>query len=493
MTAAAGPARKPRVDRLDHVQRIVLRAPKHTKVLHLLLRFRAAGSPARSFLSALKDRLAYRPSRRDDLPAQLSLGLSYRGLEALELPFHVRLVLQKLAPSFFLGAPVQAATRVGDTGASASPHWDAAFQLEALHAVVSLHHGNDEAAQQVTTYVRQLAAQYQVDVADPLCGEHIEVAGTGDKPERWVHFGYRDGLSQLRIAGWSHDPSAEHDKGRVLPISVHGAGEFLLGHPDDAGAVPWALATQPGPVREFFHDASFGVLRQMEQDEPAFRAYVAQQAATLRDGQGKPMPTHAAQQLVQAKLCGRFPDGHRIDPLTQQPLDGLPTHDFDYANDRDGRGCPFGAHMRRMNPRGGDIAHNRRRRPLIRRGTPYGAVWQAGEDPGISRGLLGLFFCSSIENQFEHLLGEWADRVPMGSADTGNAKDPLAAHHENAAARLDLPGAPGNVKAVAGLAPFVRTRGMAYLFYPTMKGIAQLVTEDNGQGWLDTVDRERFE
>jgi len=482
-------------EHFDHVQRIVLCTPKQLRVQHLLLKFNGTGSQTRRFLSGLSKNVAYRPSDRQPSGPQLSIGLTYRGLLALGLPLRVLLVLQKLAPSFHLGAPVQAATRLGDTGASAADRWDDGFQLEALHAVISLHHDDDAAVAGLLERVRELAREFAVKIdGKPLRGENF--SRTDGRPEeRWVHFGYRDGLSKVGIHGWSHNPDITPDEQRKLTsVSTHKPGEFLLGHPDDSGANPWALATQPQAVRSFFCEASFGVLRQMEQDEPAFRGYLKARAKQLVDGSHGKIDETAAMALVQAKLCGRFPDGRRIDPETQKPT-GTPRDDFDYGADPKGEGCPFGAHIRRMNPRGGEIAHKFRRRPLLRRGAPYGPQWKEGEASDTERGLLGLFFCSSIENQFEHLLGEWADRVPMGNLDGGRAKDPLASHHEDPEAGFVLPGDAakrGGVTEFKGLKPFVRTRGTAYLLYPTSDGLEQLATEDHGHLWIDVVDREAF-
>jgi len=86
--------------------------------------------------------------------------------------------------------------------------------------------------------------------------------------------------------------------------------------------------------------------------------------------------------------------------------------------------------------------------------------------------------------------------VPMGNRDVGEAKDPLVSRHERPDARFDLPGgadAPGGLKEFDGLKPFVRTRGTAYLLYPTRDGLQQLATEDDGNFWVDEVDREAFE
>ena len=53
---------------------------------------------------------------------------------------------------------------------------------------------------------------------------------------------------------------------------------------------------------------------------------------------------------LKAKMCGRFPDGRPLAMPKSQPLD-----DFDYSEDTKGYGCPFGSHVRRLNPREGGV------------------------------------------------------------------------------------------------------------------------------------------
>ena len=105
---------------------------------------------------------------------------------------------------------------------------------------------------------------------------------------------------------------------------------------------------------------------------------------------------------------------------------------FDFHDDHKGMACPFGAHIRRMNPRNDPVVPLQRR-PLLRRGTPYtyevpkveGQENQSDSEKSKERGMLGLFFCSNLEEQFEHLLGQWANNMPMGLPHHERGKDPL--------------------------------------------------------------------
>jgi hypothetical protein len=119
------------------------------------------------------------------------------------------------------------------------------------------------------------------------------------------------------------------------------------------------------------------------------------------------------------------------------------------------------------------LAHFSRPRPLLRRGMTYGPPWRDGEPGGRPpRGLIGQFFCASIEDQFEHLLGEWAERVPLGSPDGGGARDPLIGTHEPGDGPFEVPRAKEPALRLTGLQAFTRTLGVAYLFYPSLTTLA---------------------
>jgi deferrochelatase/peroxidase EfeB len=157
-----------------------------------------------------------------------------------------------------------------------------------------------------------------------------------------------------------------------------------------------------------------------------------------------------------------------------------PKADFDYTNDPDGLGCPFGSHVRRMNPRGGPVAH-KQPRPLLRRGLPYGEAWRKDldeEQAAQPRGLMGHFFCASIEDQFEHLVGQWAERVPLGSPDPSRARDPFIGSHEPQDGAFVVPQAQGAPLRLKGLSRYTRTRGLAYLFYPSASTLAGIARSD---------------
>ncbi len=437
-------------------QRLVVRQPRATCVRHLIVQFSLSGA-AKHFVNELARKHA--PALASDAgpgAVELAIGLSFQGLRALNLPLPYQAALARLAPAFAQGAPLRAAEFLGDTGPSAATAWEPGFGLVQAHAVITLHAGDEPALQEASTAIEELARSAKVAIVGRHHGARLP--RTRNQQGEWVHFGYRDGLTHVHVQGYASDAAAP----------AHATGELLLGHANDASFNPWALPLSPAPMRGFFANASFGVLRKMHQDEPLFRQRLGAWAKQLKQ----------TENFVRAKLCGRWPEGGLIDATGQAPVSTAapPGADFNFDADPDGLGCPFGAHIRRMNPRGQGVVHTRPR-PLVRRGMPYGPVFnEAAEEPvDTQRGLLGLFFCASLEEQFEHVLGQWADRNPIGPHNPGQAKDPFAATHDDPQAAFAVPLGQGQPPALLrGFAPFVTTRGTVYLFYPAQTAWSML-------------------
>ena len=436
------------------VQRIVLNGGRRWRhARQLALGFADPAQPLR-FMQGLMDRGCPSRSAGDEPTVQLSLGLTRRGLEHARVPAHVLSSLASKAPAFMAGAALRSASHLGHGGVDAAECWEEAFEFTALDAVLSLHSATLGPLDVETEAVEDLAKKTHVKV------RRLPLASSLPAPdgEQWVHFGYRDALSRVGIEGWTSQSALAQCKA----VSRHAAGEFVLGHRQNSGANPWlASAGQrvwASELRAFFNNGSFGVLHQLEQDVAEFEFFVFAAARAER----------MTVDEVKAKLCGRTPEGW---PLAK-PLCAHPDADFDYEFDPHGRACPFGGHVRRMNPRGDALAHSRPR-PLLRRGMPYGPTWQHPPE-NKPRGLMAQFFCASIEDQFEHLIGQWAERVPLGSLDAGGARDPLIGAHEAGDGGFEIPMPDGPPRFLDGLSRFTRTRGLAYLFYPSVSALAQI-------------------
>lgn len=465
--------------RVGDVQRIVLRGTRWQAGQHLMLDF-GHRNPLH-FLRQLLDSNA--PTRTDagDPTVQISLGFTRRGLQKAHVPELLLGMFALQSPAFWQGAAQRAAGYTRLTDGNAPEHWTSPFSFLHLDAVLSLHSADEAALDDRAGKLADFATDHDVKCeALPrlkALKRPVDVpASPGLEEATWVHFGYRDSLSRIDIKGVTTGSVSE----RCRPTSRHEAGEFLLGHEQDSGANPWIAGPSryvwSDEFRSFFRNGSFGVLQQIEQDVSGFEAFVRK----IADDPVYALPAEE----VKGKLCGRYPDGRSL----ATPPGTDPKADFDYAHDDKGHGCPFGSHVRRMNPRlppadpdkrqprrnGLDLlAQFSQTRPLLRRGMPYGPEW-TGKADSETRGLVGQFFCASIEDQFEHLLGEWADRVPLGSPDRGGARDPFVGAHETSDGPFEIPG-PGGSVSLPGLQPFIRTVGAAYLFYPsltTLCGIA---------------------
>ena len=218
-------------------------------------------------------------------------------------------------------------------------------------------------------------------------------------PRSKVHFGYTDGISMTTIRGGPE---------RYPPDHQQPCEPWLFVLRDDAENY---FVPEP---RELGLNGSFAVFKMIETDVVGFENL-------LQSNKDKIDP-----ELLAAKICGRWRNGVPLvlSPETDSPPGGIPPdqlNNFEYVNadgsgDPKGLRCPVGAHMRRINPRGQPVtgqghpggSNNTHR--LIRRGMPYGPAYDPTQPyDGIERGLLGYFINSSIENQYEFVLGHWVN------------------------------------------------------------------------------------
>lgn len=435
------------------VQRIVLQGSTWESAHHVVLGF-GPGSHPLYFLSQLDQEnlspTASGPPAKE-LDFQVSLGFSRRGLEHARVPTHVLALFALKAPAFYTGAAVRASEHLGDSGGVPAA-WKPAFGFTTLDAVLSLHGNDPRALEAALASVHRIADASRVQALELLPATRLPTPHGEERDEKamWTHFGFRDGLSHVGIKGWTHQQHLDQWE----RVSVHEPGEFVLGYRQNSGANPWLagpdMRVWPRELRDFFRDGSFGVLHQISQDVPGFESFVERCAAETQ----VPLPE------IKAKLCGRFTNGR---PLAAPEATHL--EDFNYEKDPRGELCPFGSHIRRMNPRGEGLAHGIRTRPLLRRGLAYGTHDQE------ERGLMGQFFCASIEDQFEHLVGQWADRVPLGSEDAGGARDPMFGGHQEGDGPFVIPRNGARPLELKGLSSFTRTEGIAYLFYPSLSAL----------------------
>lgn len=400
-----------------------------------------------------------------------NIGLTHEGLRALGVPGYSLAMF----PNEFIEGMTARALKLGDVGASAPETWPSPFDKpERIHIIASIYAENIGQLNQVQQ--RALARN-----ALTLLGTREGESFADDA----VHFKYRDNIMQPRFEG-VHDPERHADGQPMAPL-----GTVLLGHPTNLEGLLWRV-----PQPEILgHNGTFNAFRVLKQDVVGFEKYLDQAATDLlaHPQVDEVMPPgtelnicqmlsvaspsrHAAlREVVAANLCGRWRDGTPLALSADTPDPSTVKAKFDY--DEKSR-CPYGAHIRRCNPRGGHIvqrvANNSRR--LVRRGVPYGPAYDPATPDNADepeRGLLGNFIGASLGAQFEAMSCDWLNLGLQDPRITGS-NDPITGANDPATSWFDLPLKSGGTIRLRGLPEFVSTRGGAYTFLPSLKAIRYL-------------------
>jgi Dyp-type peroxidase family len=287
------------------------------------------------------------------------------------------------------------------------------------------------------------------------------------------HFGWLDGVSQPGING----------------LTTPFPGQRLL----DPGLFAFGYGPTANPALPWMKNGSFMVFRRLKQLVPEFDDYQLTQAAALGMD-----PV-----LLGARLVGRWKSGAPIeltpaqDDTTMGP-DPQRNNNFDFSDDQGERRCPFGAHIRKTNPRADfglpnnagvdpqttDVDPHR----IMRAGIPFGAEVSVAEaatgKTATDRGLMFVCYQTSIPNQFEFVQIKWANnpgfifgkKHPDGSAVTVGF-DPIIG--QNAApprARTmdePVPNYPtGNVRSTLNEpSDFIVPTAAGYFFVPSIEAL----------------------
>ena len=396
-----------------------------------------------------------------------NVGLTAGGMRALGLPDGI----VRTFPAPWQQGMAARATIIGDWGDSDPAHWHARFRDAAsLHVIVSLHADTETLLDEIERAALALPG-----------GDALRVIGR-DEGRRFedgaVHFGYRDSIGQPRFEGITH-PGKYDDQPRA-PL-----GTVLLGYETDMEELRWSL---PNPAVLGFNGA-FNAYRVLEQDVAGFEAFLDRAADEVLRGPaaeellppgseshvgGAGATRRAAmREVVAAKVMGRWRNGTplAVSPMHPSPQPGVADNNFDYVNDPQGLKCPYGAHVRRGNPRGGKIVqrvsnHTRR---LVRRGFPYGPPYDPARPDSVERGLLGNFLCANLEAQFEAVMYDWLNLGLLDPRVLGS-NDPLVGANDERSSWFTLPTRHGPLT-LRGIPRLVRTRGGAYTFLPGMSAL----------------------
>lgn len=469
----------------ERVQRIVLRGISAEQVRHRFYRLEGTGPAGPAARQALARLLAHVPgcaAASGQAAQTLQIGFSSAGLRRLGLSEDLLESMAQRSPAFNEGARRRAA-ELGDLGPSAVETWSAPFDTEEPDLVLSLYGpatdtGKSSArsaapapapADELTAALQAFEAAGWIAAPEEVVGQRPVPSASSTGLGTPLHLQadgqpMMDGITQARIVGvpTRTRPTLPPDdeRFRMQP------GEFLLGYPNNEGVNAWnrgtGVAWAPGDFEDIFRDGSFAALRVMAIDREAWASYLEAVARERRQ----------AVKEVAGLLLGRGLDGAPLPGLAgpQVPVDTAGWDHFDFDPDRAGQACPYASHIRRMNPRRQQGLVDNAARPLIRRGFPYERS-VPGEAGKTEAGLIGHFFCASLDDQFEFLLRQWAQAVPLGArcAPATSAQDPFASGPRDGLPFDFGDGRPSTVP----LPSLVRTRGMVYLFYPGLQALQQ--------------------
>src|SRR5215467_8891300 len=429
---------------LQEIQATVLRQrPAPYFGTHLLFRVDDAAS-GRKFLRRLAPHVDSAADwwKADD--AWLSLGISYAGLEAVGLPEDSR----KTFPDAFREGMAARFEQLGDKGVNDPKNWDLPYGKGEVHIGVSAFSDSEEKWRRILGVARQQFEGFSgVSV--------VAMQDFGAQPGDLNSLGYKDGIDQPAIEGSGVEPLP----GQGRPIK---AGEFILGYPGEAG-IPLPMP-QPDILGR---NGTYIGFRKYQSRVGAFNRFLRANGSTEEE-----------RELIAARLVGRGRSGA---PLTLAPdkddpavgADPQRNNDFDYAKDSHGRQVPFGAHIRRMNPRDTKLSRltdvNIHR--LIRRGTTYGLPYDPNalgeDDDQVPHGAIFLFISAKAMTTMEFLQQEWInDGNFIG---IGSERDPIIGRQEEGAI-FTIPREPVRHR-LRGIETFNVLRGGEYFFMPSISAL----------------------
>jgi Dyp-type peroxidase family len=456
---------------LADIQGNILNGYGFPRAMHMFCSVDGAAG-GRSFLARLlADGVQSAEQWKSKPAAVVNLALTFAGFEQLGVE---DAVLRELPDAFREPIRRRAERVLGDTGADAPSHWD--LDTSAAHILVLVAASDEKHDAGLRAKVDDVA-KYASE-----CGVTIGPCQPAQslKNQR-EHFGWADGFGQPAVEGAPVAPTGKARRrvgqGVPMPDGITWrdlkAGEFVLGYPDEDEQV------LSGRTEALLRNGTYLVYRKLEQDVDGFNGHLREEARRCRDALGLDKPEEHVQEMLAAKIVGRWRDGVAL-PIVEQrsPQDTAhmidraaedPDNDFRYALDPSGYICPRGAHIRRTNPRDGLVGGGQvsRRHRIIRRGMPYDG---RGEDGKPKRGLIFMCFNADIERQFEFVLTQWCNN---GNAFwLGNDRDFFVGADRGA----DKMTIEGDVPFLLRRRQVVFTRGCQYLLMPGLNALKDIVT-----------------
>lgn len=434
----------------------------------------------------------------------LQVAFTASGLRALGMNEEV---VEGFAPEFLsgMGQNSSRSRRLGDVGANSPEYWRWGISEKLPHMVVMFY----ARPGQLQGWIQ--SAQND-DWKDGF--ENVECLTTTNLHDK-EPFGFADGVSQPTV-DWGRARATGQDEieyGNIVSL-----GEFVLGYPNEYGKYtdrPLLAADDPlaklMPVaedtpnkRDLGRNGTYLVLRQLEQDVRGFWRFANAHAPS--DPQ--------AREAFAESMVGRRMDGNPLEPLEPTPIPGVEQkvaqqNNFTYDDDSDGIRCPFGAHVRRANPRNPDlpgrptnivskllrmlgfgdtefrydVEASTRFHRLLRRGREYGGPLltpdQAVADgpDTAEHGLHFLCIAANITRQFEFVQNSWVRNTKFDALT--EESDPLLGDRQPIAGcpltnTFSIPQEHGVRERAMNVPQFITVRGGAYFFLPSLSSLRYL-------------------
>jgi deferrochelatase/peroxidase EfeB len=485
----------------------------------LLYRLSSDRRQAQEFLKLVTPHVAFNDGRR--LPvknyAAVILGLGPEALAKLGLPEDC----VSGFPAAFLGGMAARARILGDIDENAVDNW--LWGAEEKLDLAMLIYGTsaeavDDLKVQIDTWAqpRNCIESYRIDL-QPVdeTGKKTEpfgfVDGVSQPVIRGTYKSLRRPDSIHVVAPGEFLLGYPDNRGNIPP------GPTLSPLLDPHNRLPIAEQHQDfacnivNATRELARNGTFLVIRQLAQDVDGFWTYCREEAARLEHRLGPPYRVDS--DFIAAKLVGRWPDGSSLvrnpykpvheavsgeerlraigqriepsrklvsesadgllrpttDPPSGSPIEGSPKpsrpadNDFLFGEeDPEALRCPFGAHIRRANPRDSFLPGSREqieisnRHRILRVGRFYEP--QPGQKPGL------LFMClnGDIERQFEFVQQTWLNSPSFHGL--SGEQDPLLGGEKSCTGFM-VPSRDGPVR-LSPLQRFVTVLGGGYFFLP---------------------------
>ncbi len=468
-----------------------------TEAVFLLLKIRDARA-ARSWLTTAPVSTAVQL----DTPPKTALQLAFtcEGLQALGVP---QQVLAGFSPEFLSGmsGDNNRSRRLGDVGANSPRYWRWGAPGKVPH-VLAMMYAQPGQLQSWMDSIKTGTWDTAFEVLDCLPTSDLK----GVEP-----FGFVDGISQPTL-DWDRRRSPNGDQ--LEYANLVSLGEFLLGYPNEYGKYtdrPLLDAKEPLssnlPVaedsagrRDLGCNGSYLVFRHLKQDVRGFWRFL--DAETGSNPQ--------ARQTMAETFVGRKLNGDPLLPLNQKAIVGIDPqtvaqNQFTYDSDSEGMKCPFGAHVRRANPRNADmpdqparglpwllhtlglsswkfredVKASTRFHRLLRRGREYGSG--LSPDQAISddsdtgeHGLHFICIAANISRQFEFVQNAWLMSTKFDAVT--EESDPLLGNRQPIEGcpytdTFSIPRESGLRDRVMGVPQFITVQGGAYFFLPSLSAL----------------------